>query len=537
MATSFAVSVRHSPPPDSLRDSSNQNPGPPASTLETRARKAASLGPDARVSDVTKALRASKPLDLTDDIKVELQRLYPTPSDDDTIFEPAPLANFSISRHRVAKYIMSRSPRSHPGSLGLTFGIIQLICSRWYKTESNDKPDPRWTLFCELIAKIMSGNATLMSPMLHTIFGFFFDKNFEQPGAQRSICNIGVEETLLRIPAALVFDQTIQDAIERNFITNFDLGAGKRSGTEIFAKIAEMASRAGAIITVMDVKKAFNNLRRRDIKAAVAAFDNPLFTAFVHYLFERDPVIVFTDRSTNDHFICVLKTGILQGNPLSVLLFALTIAFILRPLREKYSTCKTIITTYVDDMKFISNRDQVEQYPSMLSDFFSTFQRHGLEFDFADEAKTSVFSLSPLPSQTLTQLSQLGIRFQMDGIAPCKCPCGTVEFVKKFVSKATSKLRARFDSFKMLWPAMLDIDANRKRPLLRTHEQFLNLVRLSFLSMPIYTLRALNPSICEPYSLAATNWANELIDLVFPRITHLPASSVPSATGSQPIGP
>jgi hypothetical protein len=177
-------------------------------------------------------------------------------------------------------------------------------------------------------------------------------------------------------------------------------------------------------------------------------------------------------------------------------------------------------------MKFISNRDQVEQYPSMLSDFFSTLQRHGLEFDFANEAKTSVFSLSPLPSQTLTQLSQLGIRFQMDGIAPCKCPCGTVEFVTKFVSKATSKLRARFDSFKMLWPAMLDIDANRKRPLLRTHEQFLNLVRLSFLSMPTYTLRALNPSICEPYSMAATNWANELIDLVFPRITHLPASSM-----------
>ncbi len=521
--------IRRRSPPSATFDTANQNPNPADCTLHTRARKAAALGPDARVSDVTKALRASSPLELTAAIKTELRLLYPNPDDDETIFEPAPLPLFSISRHRVAKYIMSRSPRSHPGSLGLSFGILQLVCARWYKKETHDSPDPRWTLFCELIAKIMSGNATLMSPMLHTVFGFFFNKNFEKLGEPISIRNIGVEESLFRIPAALVFEQTIEDAIERGFITHFDLGAGKKAGAEIFAKIAEMASSAGAIITVMDVKKAFNNLRRKDIKAAVADFGNPLLTAFVHYMFERDPVIVFTDRTSNEIFTCTLKTGILQGNPLSVFIFALTIAYILRPLREKFAASNTIIPAFVDDMLFISNGKRSEQYPDMLSKFFATFKRHGLEFDFADDAKTSVFTTSPLPSHVQAKLQAIGIKCQSEGIAPCKCPFGTAAYMKKFVDRATTKLQNRFQAFKMLWPAMLHLDADRRRPLLRTHEQFLNLVRLSFLSMPVYTLRALNPSHCEPYSMAATNMANELIDLVFPLINHIPPSSMAAA--------
>jgi hypothetical protein len=328
------------------------------------------------------------------------------------------------------------------------------------------------------------------------------------------------------VPAALVFEQTIEDALERGFITEFDLGAGRRVGAEIFAKIAEMASSTGAIITVMDVKKAFNNLRRADIKAAVADFNNPLFTAFVHFLFERDPTIVFTDRTKNDVFICILKTGILQGNPLSVFLFALTIAYILRPLRHKFAANKTIITAFVDDMKLVSNADQVERYPEMLEEFFKTFREHGLDFDFQEGAKTSVFSQAALPIHIRTKLSEIGIKCQTDGIAPCKCPFGSPAFMSKCVSKSTTKLEQRFLALKMLWPAMLKHDANRKRPLLRSHEQFLNLVRLSFLSMPVYTLRALNPSSCEPYALAATSWANELIDLVFPRVNHIPTSSM-----------
>jgi hypothetical protein len=43
-----------------------------------------------------------------------------------------------------------------------------------------------------------------------------------------------------------------------------------------------------------------------------------------------------------------------------------------------------------------------------------------------------------------------------------------------------------------------------KKPTRRTHEHFLNLIRLSVLSMPTYTLRTVNPIFRERYTEAAT---------------------------------
>lgn len=513
-------------------EADNRNPDPvdPHDLLAKRAIKAASLGIDARVSDISKALRSTPAIPLTDDVKDSLRDLYP-PAQSEETFEPKPLKDFQISRHAVAKAIRSRSRMSHPGTLGLNYAILQNYMNWTYGRETRDAPDPRWTVFCELIALIMSGNAQHLSPMLHEVFGFFFDKNYEKPGEPISIRNIGVEETLFRIPAALVFEQVLQDAIDRNFLTQFDLGAGKKAGAEIFAKIAAMASVNGAIIAVMDVKKAFNNLRRKDIKEAVADFNNPLLTAFVHFMFERDPVVTFTDRMQQTSLACILTEGILQGNPLSVFIFALTVAFILRPLRAKFQQ-HSIITTFVDDMKLISNPSQAQRYPQMLQEFFQTFRDHGLDFDLADSAKTSVFSLKPLPQNVQRALANMKVRCQTDGIAPCKCPFGTDQFMEKAMSKQMTKLKGRFDAFDVLFDALLRYDANRKKPTRRTHEHYLNLVRLSFLSMPMYTLRTVNPIFRELYTKTATSWANSLISRVFPATCSLPSHSPPQSDQS-----
>jgi hypothetical protein len=127
----------------------------------------------------------------------------------------------------------------------------------------------------------------------------------------------------------------------------------------------------------------------------------------------------------------------------------------------------------------------------------------------------------------------MGLRTQCEGIAPCKIPLGTKAFVETFLKKTTAKLTNRFQAFEALWPALLTMDANSRRPSLRTHEQFLNLVRLSFLSMSTYTLRTTNPSACEPYAMAASDLANALIDKVFPPLCQLhldiPADASPIA--------
>jgi len=506
----------------------NSNPEhlDPQEQMANRAMKAAALGTKARIADVSKALRSAPPIPLTDEIEEMLKALHPPAKSDPVHFEPKPLQGFTVSRHAVARMIMSRSPLSHAGTLGLDYDILQHYCSWSYGLESRDNPDPRWTLFCELIAKIMSGNATLMSGMLHDIFGAFFNKNADKPGADLSIRNIGIEETLMRIPAALVFELVIEDALDRNFLTYYDFGAGRKAGVEIFAKIAAMASINGAIIAVMDVKRAFNNLRRVDIKNAVEDFGNPLLTAFVHFMFERDPVVTFKDRITGKTLTCTYWEGILQGNPLSVFIFALTIAFILRPLRALYKNQLTVASAYVDDMNLISNPSQAHAYPGMLAHFVRTFNDHGLEFDLSDSAKTSVYTAKPLPNRTRNQLAAMGFRCQTEGIAPCKNPVGSPAFLKTFVTKAIAKLKTRYDAFDLLWTAMLNVDAKKKKPTKHTHEYFMNLVRLSFLSMPIYTLRALKPSICEPYKLAASLLAESLLSRIFPQPCFLPPSTL-----------
>lgn len=502
-------------------DNMHPNPRDEMMASAKRAEKAAALGVDAKIGDVAKALRSTPSLELTDAVQDILKSLYPPAKSDPVFFEPCPLKSFDLSRHAVARAIMSRSRTSHPGTLGLNYAILQQYCKWTYKLETRDNPDPRWTIFCELISKIMTGNAPLMSPMLHQVFGFFFNKNFEKPGAPISIRNIGVEETLLRIPATLVFEHVVQDAIDRNFLTSFDLGVGRKAGAEIFAKIAEMAAVNGAIIAVMDVKKAFNNIRRKDIKEATAEFANPLLSAFLAFLFERNPTVTFKDRSSGKSLICILLEGILQGNPLSTFIFALTIAYILRPLRAKFQH-HSIATAFVDDMNLISNASQKHQYPTMLKEFFETFNAHGLEFDFSNLAKTSVYTVAPLPSTVRNQLAKLGVKTQNDGIAPCKCPIGKDQFVADFVENLTAKLTNRFLALDSLWPALLKHDAQKQRPTRRTHEHYLTLIRLSFLSMPMYTLRSLKPSLCEPYACAATRMAKSLIDKVFPPLCVLP---------------
>lgn len=166
----------------------------------------------------------------------------------------------------------------------------------------------------------MSGNATALSSFLLDVVGAWFNKNAEKVGEDVSFAlrNLGIEESLMRISAALVFETVLPSALQQKFLTEFDFGAGRKTGAEVFGRLAALFSQSGAIVAVFDIIKAFNNLRRQDIKDAVAAFNHPLLTAFVHFMFSRDSKVTFSCPITGQTFETWLKTGIHQGNPLSV---------------------------------------------------------------------------------------------------------------------------------------------------------------------------------------------------------------------------
>jgi hypothetical protein len=243
----------------------------------------------------------------------------------------------------------------------------------------------------------------------------------------------------------------------------------------------------------------------------------------VHFLFSKDSKASFTCPLSGRYFETWLTKGIHQGNPLSVFLFVLTIAFILKPFRQKHPDA--LVPAFVDDLLFTMAPRSLESYPEVLQEFIQLFAEHGLQFDLGNTAKSSVFSFQPLPDATQLQLSSFGVRCQITGITPCKIPVGSPTFVSEFAAKALTKLRHRFEAFKDLLPALLKLDRSRRTPTHRNYEHFLNLVRLSFLSMPIYTLRTLKPSSCVTYSTAASEMALILIRSVLPPFVKLPPSA------------
>ncbi len=487
-----------------------------------RAAKLIPLG--ARPGDVAKALRTGEKIALTDAIKEQLTACYPSASpDEQVIFEPKPLARFAVDRDALARLIMSRSPYSHPGATGISFEALQNFCRWTYKLESEDCPDYRWDILCRLVSKIMAGRATALSDMLLDVIGACFDKNAEneKPFALR---NLGIEESILRVSAALVFEIILPKALNENFLTEFDLGAGRKSGAEIFGRIGATLARGGAAIAVFDVVKAFNHLRRADIMAAVADFDSPLLSAFVHFLFSKNSVVTFTCPKTGDIFVTILDKGIHQGNPLSVFLFSLTMAFILKPFRSKHP--EALVATFVDDMQLAVNRNSFSALPNLLDEFIALFAAHGLRFDLSDTAKSSVYSVHPLPAPVQRAIAHLGMRCQNEGIAPCKIPHGTSAFMDKYASRALDKLGNRYQSMEALWPVLIKYDLSLKKPTHRIREPYLNLVRLSFLSMSTYVLRTLKPSKCAAYCRSSTEWGLKLVQNVFPSFIHLPPSHV-----------
>jgi hypothetical protein len=501
----------------------NSPPYDPQDDLARRALNAARLLPRARISDVSKALRTSAPVPFSDSILNQLRDCYPVaPEEEKTIFPPKPLANFKVNRDAVARVIMQRSPRTHPGYAGISFDVLQHFCRWTYKVEDEQSPDPRWDNLCLLIGKIMSGHATSLSNWLLDVVGSFFNKNADKNDGSFALRNLGIEESLLRIAATLVFEQVLPPAIHKNFLTKFDLGAGVKSGAEIFGRVAAMMARSGAPVAVFDIKKAFNYLRRKDILAAVTAFNNPLLSAIVHFLFSKNSKVTFTCPISGEIFCCFLTKGIHQGNPLSVFIFCLTIAYILKPLRSKYPDA--VIAAFVDDIFLALNKNQLDRFPDLIKDFMALFNEHGLQFDLSSNAKSSVYSVHPLPDYIKSDIELLGLRCQNDGITPCKVPTGTLSFLEAFNSKAIVKLQQRYLAFKALWPALQKYDRSLKRPSHLYFEHYLNLIRLSFMSMPTYVLRTSTPSICAAYARMASEWSLSLIENVLPPFIPLPPS-------------
>ena len=173
--------------------------------------------------------------------------------------------------------------------------------------------------------------------------------------------------------------------------------------------------------------------------------------------------------------------------------------------------------------------------PELIDEFIQLFKSHGLHFDMSDAAKTSVFSKLPLDLSTQHRLQAIGIKSQQKGIAPCKIPYGTDDYVRAHVKKQMAKFEIRFKGFEALWPALLKRERLAKKPCNRIYESYLMLIRLSLLAMPMYTLRTVNPLHCAPYAELVSTRAASLIEHVFPPVLETIGNPIIHPTSSRCI--
>jgi hypothetical protein len=486
------------------------------------AAKAAKLGPFAKMSDLLKTLRASPALSISDpEIVRQIIDCIP-PSTAPHNIQHTPCEPPIFGRKDIAAYINSKSPNSHPGPSGLTFSSLQLFVKHTYGMEDDAHPSAEFSTLVAFLERLSCGQLPWLDPWSILCSGVIFNKNADDPSLPVKIRNLGIEESLVRVTSKLVGDQVVPDAITNDFISKFDFGVSRRAGTEIFARISHLNAAQGGAIICADCSLAFNRVRRSDMLTAVLELNNSLLTAWFCSRFKISPIVVFKGPRDCQDLVMPMPEGILQGDPLSSFLFSLTMAYILRPLRLRYPNI--LFTSYADDLNTVVPAPLVHLLPAIATEFKDLLTAHGLVLNF-DSDKSFVFSLVPLPLPSIQELLAIGLRCNNDGMAPCKIPFGTVEFISKKIDKAILKLRSRAAELHRLWEALTIYSRSNSFA-----DLFVNIVRNCFSSIPVFYLRTCPPWATERLALIADSLLHDLLKHIrlpvfaphFPSLAHPP---------------
>jgi hypothetical protein len=242
--------------------------------------------------------------------------------------------DMKISKADLKLVIKRLETRSSHGSTGWTFKLIKSLCGN---RSTNDLFNQLLVLFNRMLKGEISEEAA-------EILGFCRGTLIGKPdGTHRPIC--------ISCAVYRLFGKVASDALSRTVgekLAPVQLALGIRNGCEIGARNANLVYHSdGRSLVKYDVKNAFNTIPREVVLDGLKRYCPELVKWFKLFYGRKVQI-----RKSSGEFLCFNETGVRQGDPLSLLCFAVGLHDTLMQIRSDLKEVDRVadVSAFADDI-------------------------------------------------------------------------------------------------------------------------------------------------------------------------------------------
>lgn len=441
---------------------------------------------DSQFGMASKALHASPLADLSTPVITKLKALHP--AGDDTVPIASPLSDewqeILKVNSETLRDIITRGKRVAPGPSGLTMEHLGAIINTSEHLAS---------AFTEVANDILLGrhgaSATSLAH-LNKARGIPLVKNAADNPTPDSVQvrPIGVNESLLNSICSIALERTLPGLAEQ--LHRHDFGVGKAGGSEAATQACRVsiawAKQKGIplLVVVTDYRNAFNTLLRSFLFTVVTT-KCPMLLPLLCFRY-KDLQVTYSDGNKVE--VIRNQAGVIQGCPLSPLLFQLAMSHILSRARR---VIQGAVLSFLDDNAFLSpSFDSAERAIAAAEQDSAPA---GLQSNYA---KWVAFALAgptgftPLEIEVLDRLRARGADLSLQGLVYLGVPLGLDTFVKQHAQQSFHKMYQIIQraSDGLAFSMSSRSQSARQCPIIHQGLQF---IRFCLCSLPGYALRTI----------------------------------------------